>query len=106
MSYKKHNFKDGDTLSAEQLNAMDSALEELVNRSPSVGLPAPANAKPGQFIAVAAVDENGHVTATVAVDPPAGGGCGMSLSRPLRSGYIMAGNVSLSAEIPEEEEAV
>ena len=38
-------------------------------------LPAPATAKTGQFLAVIA-DENGHVTGTVAVDPPTGGTAG------------------------------
>ena len=42
------------------------------------GLPAPATAKPGQYISVT-VDENGHVTGTVAVDPPAASGGGDAL---------------------------
>lgn len=35
MSYKKHNFKDGDPLFAAQLNEMDAAIEDLVSRDPS-----------------------------------------------------------------------
>ena len=35
MSYKRHNFKDGDPLFAAQLNEMDAAIEDLVSRGPS-----------------------------------------------------------------------
>lgn len=38
------------------------------------GLPIPATAEVGQYIVVSAVDENGAVTATEAVDTPTGGG--------------------------------
>ena len=84
------------------------ALLELVSRITVLenGLPIPPSAEVGQYIAVAAVDRNGKVTETVAVDPPtaATGNSGVMLSGALKSpGYIVAEGMTLSAELEEME---
>lgn len=79
---------------------------EFLEQSGGVGggLPAPAIAVVGKYIMVSAVDKDGHVTATVAVDPPTASGFVKLTGRLLSPGYIMAGGVSLSVDIPEEQE--
>lgn len=68
MSYDKINFVDGQVLTADQLNHMESGIERAI--------PNPDTAAVGQTIRVSAVDGSGKPTAWEAVDFPSGGGGG------------------------------
>lgn len=68
MSYDKINFVDGQVLTADQLNHMESGIERAI--------PNPDTAAVGQTIRVSAVDGSGKPTAWEAVDFPSGGGSG------------------------------
>ena len=72
MSYDKINFVDGQVLTADQLNHMESGIERAI--------PNPDTAAVGQTIRVSAVDSSGKPTAWEAVDFPTGGGGGGGVS--------------------------
>ena len=76
-------------------------IEDGLDASQGGALPAPATAAPGQMIVVKAVDGNGMVTATEAVDMPTGGGNTVQLARTKFGAIVIDGN--LSKEIMEED---
>lgn len=69
MAYTRQNFKDGQCLCAHHLRAMEDALCEAA---------CVEEAKAGQVIAVAGVDETGKPTGYKAVNMSGGGGGGTS----------------------------
>lgn len=84
------------------------ALVQLVSKITVLknGLPTPDRAEVGQIIAVSAVDHNGKVTKTIAIDPPAAssGNAVPMLSGRMRSpGYVVADKAYLSLDIEETE---
>lgn len=85
-----------------------NALVELISKTIGLqnALPAPPSAEVGQLIAVSAVDRNGVVTKTIAVDPPkaaTGNASAMVSGVMLSPGYVIEDKAYLSAHIEETE---
>lgn len=86
-------------VSTDEYNALVALVSKIIGNN---GLPSPQSAKVGQFIAVSAIDKNGKVTKTVAVDPPIGTIAAVS-GRMLSPGYVLADEAYLSAPLEETE---
>lgn len=88
--------------SVDEYNALTALVAKILGLS---GLPSPKSAMVGQIIAVSAIDKNGKVTKTVAVDPPSTmtGNSAAASGKMLSPGYVVSDEAFLSQEIEETE---